>query len=379
MMSDRAAPSVATTIDPALRDALAQVTDPELHAGIVDLGMIGAARIEDGTAHVQLRLTIPGCPAARRLEAETRAACEQVVGAGRVDLRVTVMDADERARLVARLRGTRPLPGTPFSPGTATKVLAVASGKGGVGKSTVTANLAAALAAGGAAVGVVDADVYGYSIPGMFGITTGPTRLDDMLLPPTAHGVRVMSIGMFVPGNQPVSWRGPMLARTLTQFLTDVHFGELDYLLIDLPPGTGDTAITLGQLLPNAHVLIITTPQSTAAQVAVRAGLLAHRMHQRLAGVVENMSWIETPGGSFELFGTGGGEQVAAELTAATGMTVPLLARIPLTRPLREASDDGAPIVVSDPTDPAAQALRAVAAAVAPRGGRHLGARPPRT
>lgn len=247
-----------------------------------------------------------------------------------------------------------------------------------MGKSSVTANLAVALAAQGLEVGVVDADIYGFSIPRMLGVDRQPTRVDNMLLPPIAHGVKVVSIGMFVPPGQPVVWRGPMLHRALQQFLADVFWGDLDVLLLDLPPGTGDIAISVAQLLPGSEIVVVTTPQVAAAEVAERAGSVATQTQQGVVGVVENMSWLEQPDGSrLEVFGAGGGERVAANLSRATGTTVPLLGQVPLDVSLREAGDGGTPVVLSDPGSPAAAALRDVAAGLArrPRGlaGRSLG------
>jgi ATP-binding protein involved in chromosome partitioning len=272
----------------------------------------------------------------------------------------------------------------PFGPDSLTRVYAVTSGKGGVGKSTVTANLAVALAQRGLAVGLVDADVHGFSIPGLLGLmhdgrVAGPTRVGELMLPPVAHGVKVISIGMFLEGDTrgaAVSWRGPMLHRTISQFLTDVYFGDLDVLLLDLPPGTGDVAISIGQLLPHAEVLIVTTPQPAAADVAERSGALARQSGQRIVGVVENMSGLPQPDGSvLELFGSGGGAEVARRLTA-TGDEVPLLASLPISVALRAGGDEGVPVVVGDPEDPAARAIDALAATLAarPRGltGRRL-------
>jgi ATP-binding protein involved in chromosome partitioning len=247
-------------------------------------------------------------------------------------------------------------------------VYAVASGKGGVGKSSVTVNLAAALAKRGLSVGVVDADIYGHSVPRMLGVQGRPTRVEDMIMPPQSHGVKVISIGMFTSGNAAVVWRGPMLHRALQQFLADVYWGELDVLLLDLPPGTGDVAISLAQLVPNAEILVVTTPQAAAAEVAERAGAIALQTHQRLVGVVENMSWLELPDGTrMEVFGAGGGETVAESLTRAVGASVPLLGQIPLDTRVRESGDAGDPIVLADPSSPAAQALESVAARLAIR------------
>ncbi|MCH4250126.1 MAG: Mrp/NBP35 family ATP-binding protein [Microbacteriaceae bacterium] len=373
-MSESAGAPVS--VAPALRAALSGVIDPELHRDVLSLGMISSATLQDGYARVELLLTIPGCPAARLLEERTRSACETVTGPGRTQVHTSVMTDAQRRALVEKIRGRRAR--TPFGPGSRTRVIAVASGKGGVGKSTLTANLACTAAAAGERVGLIDADVYGYSIPGMLGISASPTKVGELLMPPSAHGVAAVSIGMFVPDNRPVSWRGPLLARTLEQFLGDVHFGPLDVLFLDLPPGTGDMALTLGQLLPNAEVLVVTSPQPAASTVAVRAGLLAQKLGQRIVGVVENMSWVETPGGPFPVFGTGGGTRTAEALSAETGTAVPLLGQVPLTLPLRESADAGRPVSEEAPDDPAARALgelwRALAArkparARIPRGG----------
>ena len=270
----------------------------------------------------------------------------------------------------------------PFAnPGSLTRVYCIASGKGGVGKSSVTVNLAAAMAADGLRVGVVDADVYGFSIPRMLGVEQRPTQVDEMILPPLAHGVKVISIGMFVPNNQPVVWRGPMLHRALQQFLSDVFWGDLDVLLLDLPPGTGDIAISTAQLVPSAEIVVVTTPQRAAAEVAERAGSIALQTHQHIVGVVENMSWLEQPDGSrTELFGSGGGQAVADSLTRSMGAPVPLLAQVPIDVLLRESGDNGTPVVLSHPDSAAAVALRGVARTLSRRArglaGRSLGLTP---
>jgi ATP-binding protein involved in chromosome partitioning len=270
----------------------------------------------------------------------------------------------------------------PFAqPGSLTRVYAVASGKGGVGKSSVTVNLAAAMAADGLRVGVVDADVYGFSVPRMLGVEHRPTQVDDMILPPIAHEVKVISIGMFVPGNQPVVWRGPMLHRALQQFLADVFWGDLDVLLMDLPPGTGDIAISVAQLVPGAEILVVTTPQQAAAEVAERAGAIALQTHQQIVGVVENMAWLEQPDGSrLELFGSGGGQAVADSLTRAVGAQVPLLGQVPIDVTLREGGDAGTPVVLSHPDSAAAVVLRGVSRQLSRRArglsGRSLGLTP---
>ena len=344
----------------ALLAALGRVQDPEIRRPITELDMVRAATVADGVASIDLRLTIVGCPAADRIEADVRAAAAAVLGVERVDLAIGVMTVAEREALTTRLRGTRT---QQFGPDTLTKIFAISSGKGGVGKSTLTANLAVALAARGLRIGLVDADVFGFSIPGILGIAGAkPTQLGDMILPPLAHGVKVISIGMFVDGQAAVSWRGPLLHRTIQQFLTDVFFGDLDVLLLDLPPGTGDVAISLGQLLPHAEVLVVTTPQPAAAEVAERSGIVARQTGQTVIGVVENMAGLPQPDGSvLKLFGSGGGDELARRLE------VPVMARIPLSIALREGGDRGAPIVLSDPSDPAADAIVALAARLATR------------
>jgi ATP-binding protein involved in chromosome partitioning len=332
--------------------------------------MVDGVTVEDGTAIVDLALTIVGCPAADRIERDVREAALGVPGIERAEVRLAVMTPERRAALTERLRGRRRVA---FGPDSLTRVLAVTSGKGGVGKSTVTANVAVALALRGLAVGIVDADVHGFSIPGLLGIPAdvAPTDLGGLILPPIAHGVKAISIGMFLPPDRrdgAVAWRGPMLHRTLNQFLADVHFGDLDVLLVDSPPGTGDVAISLGQLLPTAEVLVVTTPQPAAADVAVRSGLVARQLGQRIAGVVETMSPAVLPDGSrLDLFGSGGGEAVASRLSAETGEPVPLLATVPLSAALRAAGDLGTPIVLHDDGDPAATALWSLADRLAAR------------
>jgi ATP-binding protein involved in chromosome partitioning len=307
-----------------------------------------------------------------------------VAGVTAVEIDFGAMTQQQRQDLQTRLRGGGPAePTIPFAqPGSRTRVYAVASGKGGVGKSSVTVNLAASLALRGLSVGVVDADIYGHSVPRMLGVSGGPTRVEDMIMPPQAvHGIKVISIGMFTPGNAAVVWRGPMLHRALQQFLADVYWGELDVLLLDLPPGTGDVAISLAQLLPTAEILVVTTPQLAAAEVAERAGAIALQTHQRVVGVVENMSWLELPDGTrMEVFGSGGGQRVADSLTQAIGATVPVLGQIPLDPRVRETGDAGTPIVLADPSSAAAKALAAVAHSLAVRreslAGKPLGLRP---
>lgn len=364
-----------TAVD-AVRAAVSAVTDPELRRPIGDLDMVRDITVEGTTAQVGIVLTIVGCPAAARIESDVRAAAASVPGVDEVEVRVGVMTPAERRALTEKLRDGRAPRQMPFGPDSLTRVILVSSGKGGVGKSSVTANLAVALADQGLAVGLVDADVHGFSIPGLLGIPAGtqPTRIDDLMLPPVAYGVKTISIGMFLrDGEAVVAWRGPMLHRTVQQFLTDVFFGDLDVLLIDMPPGTGDIAISIGQLLPHAEVLVVTTPQTAAADVAIRSGLVARQTGQRVIGVVENMGPLTLPDGSvMDLFGSGGGAAVAAALS--DDAPVPLLASIPFSPALRAGGDVGAPIVLTDGTDAAGAAIRDLARTLA-RQGRGLSGR----
>jgi len=371
---------------PTLEDvhqALTTVNDPEIRRPITELDMVKSVDVaEDGAVVVTVYLTVAGCPMRDTITKDVTAAVAKVAGVTSVEVVLDVMSDEQRQGLKEKLRGGQVEKEIPFAkPGSLTRVYAVASGKGGVGKSSVTVNLAASMAADGLRVGVVDADVYGFSVPRMLGVDQAPTRVDDMILPPVAHDVKVISIGMFVPGNQPVVWRGPMLHRALQQFLSDVFFGDLDVLLLDLPPGTGDIAISTAQLLPSAEVLVVTTPQAAAAEVAERAGAIALQTHQHVVGVVENMSWLELPDGSrMDVFGSGGGAQVAERLGRAIGTDVPLLGQIPMDVSLREGGDAGTPVVLSRPDSPAAVALRGVARQLARRArglsGRSLGLSP---
>ena len=357
-------PSAALPTLEQVTAALATVEDPEIHQPITELDMVKSVDIAaDGQVAVVVWLTVSGCPMRAEITDRVTRAVAAVAGVTGVSVELDVMSADQRSALSTRLRGGQAVRDIPFAqPGSLTKVFAVASGKGGVGKSTVTVNLAAAMAARGLAVGVVDADIYGHSIPRMLGVDGRPTQVDAMIMPPSAHGVRVISIGMFTPGNSPVVWRGPMLHRALQQFLADVYWGDLDVLLMDLPPGTGDIAISVAQLVPSAEILVVTTPQAAAAEVAERAGTIALQTHQRIAGVVENMSWLELPDGTrLEVFGSGGGAAVAAALTRSVGSDVPLLGQVPMDTALREGADDGVPLVLSSPDSPAAAVLRDVA------------------
>ncbi|THE15927.1 DUF59 domain-containing protein, partial [Kocuria rosea] len=354
---------------------------------------IRSARLDDaGHAAVHVLLTISGCPLRSTIERDVRDAVGTVAGVRTVDVEIGVMTPEQRTALKDRVGHTRTVPFN--DPSSLTRVHAVTSGKGGVGKSTVTVNLAAALAARGRSVGIVDADVHGFSVPGLLGIDRAPTQVGDMILPPVVDvpeearedtgrpGVlKVISIGMFVDPDQPVAWRGPMLHRAVEQFLTDVHFGDLDHLFLDLPPGTGDIAISVAQLLPSAEVLVVSTPQQAAVEVAERSGALAVQTGQRVAGVVENMAGMPMPDGSvLELFGAGGGTRISESLTRRLGYDVPLLGAVPLDVALREGGDAGRPVVWSAPGSPAAVALRAIADAMGarPRGlaGRPLGLGP---
>ena len=372
-------------IESGIHSALATVIDPEIRRPITELGMVGEVTVSaGGGATVSIKLTIVGCPAANAIERDVAAAVAAVHGVTSTSILMTVMTVRERAVLTDALRGGRPK-AMQFGPDSLTRIYAVTSGKGGVGKSTITANLAVALAAKGLAVGLVDADVFGFSIPSILGIAgQKPTQIDGMILPPVAHGVKVISIGMFLPdraegeGSTAVSWRGPMLHRTILQFLTDVWFGDLDVLLLDLPPGTGDIAISIGQLLPHAEVIVVTTPQPAAAEVAERSGAVARQTGQSVLGVIENMAGLTQPDGSvLQLFGSGGGEAVATSLSAGQDQPVPVLASVPLSVALREGGDAGEPIVLRSPNDPAAVAILAVAESLAARGrglsGRRLG------
>jgi ATP-binding protein involved in chromosome partitioning len=353
-----------TVTEAALRAALATVEDPEIRRPITEIGMVKSAVVDpDGTARIGIYLTISGCPMKDTLTSRVTDAVSRVEGVSSVVVELDVMSTEQRQALQTLLRGDNPQRDIPFAmPGSLTRVFAVASGKGGVGKSSVTVNLAAAMAAKGLRVGVVDADIYGFSVPRMMGVQHRPTQVEQMILPPSAHGVKVISIGMFTKDNTPVVWRGPMLHRALQQFLADVYWGDLDYLLMDLPPGTGDIAISVAQLVPSAEILVVTTPQLAAQEVAERAGSIALQTHQRIAGVVENMSYLPCPhcGESVDVFGSGGGEAVAKSLSRLLGAEVPLLGQIPIDKRLREGGDNGQPLVLSEPDSPAGKELLAV-------------------
>ncbi|WP_217160109.1 Mrp/NBP35 family ATP-binding protein [[Mycobacterium] fortunisiensis] len=360
----------APELQSAVRAALAKVIDPELRRPITELGMVKNISIEaDHAVHVEIYLTTAACPKKNEIAELVSAAVTDVPGTGAVKVSLDVMDDEQRAELRKLLRGDSREPVIPFAqPNSLTRVYAVASGKGGVGKSSVTVNLAAAMAARGLSVGLLDADIYGHSVPRMMGTVDRPTQVDSMILPPIAHDVKVISIAMFTQGNTPVVWRGPMLHRALQQFLADVYWGDLDVLLLDLPPGTGDIAISVAQLIPGAEILVVTTPQMAAAEVAERAGAIALQTRQRIAGVVENMSGLLMPDGTvMQLFGEGGGQQVADSLTRSVGAEVPLLGQVPLDPALVTAGDSGVPLVLSAPDSPAGAELRKIAEGLSAR------------
>jgi ATP-binding protein involved in chromosome partitioning len=372
-----------------LTAALAAVNDPEIKRPITELGMVDHLEVDEaGVVRVTVLLTVSGCPMKETIDRDVRGALTAVDGVTAVELTLGAMNDEQRAELQKSLRGGQAAKEIPFSqPGSLTKVFAIASGKGGVGKSSVTVNLALALAHAGRAVGIVDADIYGHSIPAMLGIADHrPTQVESMIMPvPTPSGVSVISIGMLKPRrDQVVAWRGPMLDRALVQMLADVYWGDLDVLLLDLPPGTGDMAISLGQHLPCAEIVVVTTPQEAAAEVAERAGTMASMLHQRVVGVIENMSYLVCPhcgpDHRLELFGSGGGQRVATTLSGRFGYDVPLLAQVPIEESLREGGDAGKPVVDSDPTSEAARVLLSVAERLDSRGrglaGRQLGLTP---
>lgn len=346
-----------------VREALGRVIDPEIRQPITDLGMVESIDVSpEGVVTVSVLLTVAGCPLKDTITADTRKEVGALEGVTDVQVRMGVMNDEQRAALRSHLRGGEAEPEIPFSkPGNLTRVYAVTSGKGGVGKSSVTTNLAAAMAAQGLSVGVVDADIYGFSVPRMLGVDHVPTQLDGMIVPPVAHDVKVISIGMFVEDKQPVVWRGPMLHRAVQQFLSDVFWGDLDVLLLDLPPGTGDVTISVAQLLPKAEILVVTTPQTAAAEVAERTGLIATQTKQKVVGVIENMSYLPQPDGTrLEVFGSGGGQAVSDSLSQVLGYEVPLLAQLPLDIKLREGADVGVPATVSAGGRPAADAPAAI-------------------
>jgi len=341
----------------AVLSALEGVIDPELKRSVVELDMVRDIGVDGGDVSVTIALTVPGCPLRASFEEQVEEALRPIEGIRSVALDFDVLSPEERQALTAKLRGdvAERTPGVSVDAGT--RVIAVASGKGGVGKSSLTANLAAAFSQLGHATGVLDADVYGYSIPTMLGISQRPVAVDKMIVPPVLGDLKVMSIGFFLDENSPVMWRGPMLHRALEQFLSDVHWGELDTLVVDMPPGTGDVAISLGQLLPRAEAVVVTTPHRAAQQVAVRAAQMARKTNMRLLGVVENMSF--QVGTGVELFGSGGGDALADEVDA------PLLGRIPFDPKLAAYADEGEPIVLAEPEAEVSQAIMALAEAIA--------------
>jgi ATP-binding protein involved in chromosome partitioning len=375
--------SAPPTTDEVSR-ALAGVNDPEIHRPITELGMVKNIDVAaDGSVRVDVWLTVAGCPMRETITSLVTAAVSKLDGVSRVQVELDVMSEEQRRSLQSNLRGDRPERVIPFAkPDSLTKVYAVASGKGGVGKSSVTVNLAVALAAAGLKVGLLDADIYGHSVPRMLGVTGLPTQVEKMIMPPSAHGVSAISAGMMKRGNEPLPVRGPILHRLLEQFLADVWWGDLDVLMMDLPPGTGDVAISAGHLIPGSEMIVVTTPQLASSEVAERAGSLAVQLHQRVVGVIENMSYLPCPhcGERVDVFGTGGGEAVADTLTRVVGARVPLLGQVPIDVRLREAGDNGVPLVLSDPDSPAARQLIAVADKLATRSrslsGRRLGLTP---
>ncbi|WP_182355127.1 Mrp/NBP35 family ATP-binding protein [Flaviflexus huanghaiensis] len=373
---------MTTPSEDAVREALGTVLDPEIRRPITDLDMVRSVDINDGNVIVGIDLTTQGCPLRGTISSDIENAVGEVEGTTSVTVDFGVMTDEQRKNLQTKLRGGVPEAVIPFTqPGSLTRIYAITSGKGGVGKSSMTANLAVAMAKSGLRVGIVDADIYGHSIPDMLGVTMPPTRVEDMIMPPVSQGVKVISIGMFTQGNTPVVWRGPMMHRALQQFLADVFWGDLDVLLLDLPPGTGDVAISVAQLLPNSEIVVITTPQQAAAQVAERAGAMAAQTNQKVIGVIENMSFLELPDGTkMDLFGTGGGEQVASELTRILGYDIPVLAEIPIEQELREQGDAGTPLAGTDSESPAATTIRGIADTLSHRArglvGRPLGLSP---
>ena len=363
----------------AVRTALSRVDDPEIGKPITELGMVKSVTLDGNNVAVEIYLTIAGCPLKSTLIRNTQAAVEELDGVGTVTVTTDVMSDEQRRTLRQTLRGTDSEPVIPFAqPNSTTRVFAVASGKGGVGKSSMTVNLATALAARGLNVGILDADIYGHSIPHMLGSDARPHQVDDMIMPPIAHGVKIISIGHFVEGNTPVIWRGPMLHRAIQQFLSEVFWSDLDILLLDLPPGTGDIALSVAQLVPSAELLIVTTPQAAAAEVAERAGAMSQQTRQKVAGVIENMSAMVMPDGSVvDVFGSGGGQMVADRLSTLTGTKVELLGSVPLDPALRIGADDGNPIAIPAPDSHTGAALNAIADKLAMRreslAGRPLG------
>ncbi len=367
---------MTSTLLGPINAALATVNDPEIKRPITELGMVKDVTVgAGGAAAITVLLTVAGCPMRDTITHEVTAAVTAVPGVSSVAVNLDVMSTEQRQGLQTTLRGGQPAKQIPFARADSlTKVIAVASGKGGVGKSSVTVNLALAMVATGRKVGIVDADVYGHSVPAMLGVADErPTQVEDMIMPVPVHGLSVISIGMLKPRrDQVVAWRGPMLDRALVQMLTDVYWGDLDVLMLDLPPGTGDIAISTGQHLPNSEVVVVTTPQAAAAEVAERAGTMASMMRQRVSGVIENMSYLVCPHCGpehrIDVFGSGGGAGVAATLSARLGYDVPVLGEVPLDIRLRESGDSGQPLVLTDPSAPAAAALISMASKLTSKG-----------
>jgi ATP-binding protein involved in chromosome partitioning len=330
----------------AILKALEQVIDPELQRPVTELDMVRDVEISDGIVSLTIVLTIAGCPLRQSFEQQVEQALSGIPGVRGVALSFGVMTPEERQKLTTKLRGGAS-EDKAIRLHRDTRVIAVASGKGGVGKSSLSANLAVAFSQLGRRTGVLDADIYGHSIPHILGIHQKPVAVDQMIVPPVKDGLKLMSIGFFLDGNEPVMWRGPMLHRALEQFLTDVHWGELDVLVVDMPPGTGDVSISLGQLLPRAEVVVVTTPQKLAQDVASRAASMAQKTNMRLLGVIENMSG--------DVFGSGGGEELAGDLG------IPLLGTVPLDPALREQGDLGVPVVTGEPESESARAILAIA------------------
>ena len=343
--------------------ALATVEDPEIHKPITELKMVKSRDVVDGVARVAVWLTVSGCPMRDTITSRVTDAVGRVPGVTAVEVELDVMSEEQRKELRSSLVGHDEREIQFAKPGNLTRVYAIASGKGGVGKSSITANLAVQMAQSGLSVGLVDADIYGHSIPHILGINQQPVSVDQMIVPPTVHGVACISMGFFAEEDQAVIWRGPMLHKALEQFLTDVYWDDPDVLLLDLPPGTGDVAISVAQLLPDAELVVVTTPQTAVAEVAIRAGMLAQQTHTRVSGVIENMSSFPCPhcGEPMDLFGSGGGQVVADTLSAELGTEIPLLGRVPFDVRLREGGDSGHPLVLSDPDAPASTVLREVA------------------
>jgi ATP-binding protein involved in chromosome partitioning len=382
--------STTTPLLDRVRQALSRVNDPEIRRPITELGMVAACEeTAPGTVRVEVLLTVAGCPMKDTLRRDVTAAVTPVEGVRSVQVDLGVMSDEQRAGLRDQLKGGQADREIPFArPDSLTTVIAIASGKGGVGKSSVTVNLAMALTRLGRTVGILDADIYGHSIPAMLGVADArPTAVEDMIMPVPTNGLKAISIGMLKPSrDQVVAWRGPILDRALTQMLADVYWGDLDFLLLDLPPGTGDVAISLGQKLPNAEVIVVTTPQQAAAEVAERAGTMASMMNQRVIGVIENMAYLEVTcpdcGNThrIDVFGSGGGAEVASKLSTRLGYPVPLLGQVPLDPSLRAAGDEGVPVTADDSGSAAGSALTEIADQLAGRGrglaGRQLGLSP---